>query len=377
MVIRIIWNGEKAKGSIVLYLARSRIFIYNIFIAKAYLLYAKNKEDLDKMKAYLAPGSRKLTVIDNLPQDDSFIKVKISSILPINDDVAVYEGKLNVKYPVVPCGLATAIISEDNEQYKLKRGQRVIINPYITKYETSEDFLDFPRYGFEENGFLCDFTAVPYENLILFPDGVKDDEAIFTYIIALALTVLSNMTIEEGSYIALVGDSILNLILAQLLRYYKTIPIFVSRDERYIKLAKKVGCYFVVNEIKENVIERIYEITGGRLAKHTIFNLNTGISTNFLHLITSYGGDCIIANASYRTLAKVNLDIGGILNKKLVIKGISDGIDEFPSAINLLAQKELSLTDIIDTKIAFSDVQVLFSTLSKSPSAYVCPIIKV
>jgi len=329
------------------------------------------------MKAYSASGNKKFKVIDEMPQDDSYIKVKISSIFPIHDDVAVYEGKLDVKYPLVPCGIATAIISEDNDEYGLKRGERVIINPYINKEETSEDFTDFPKFGFEENGFLCDFTAVPYENLILFPEGVKDDEAIFTYAISLALTVLSNMTIEEGSYIALVGDSVLNLILAQLLRYYRTIPIFVSRDNRYIKLAKKVGCYFVINEMKENVTERVYEITGGRLAKHTIYNLNTGISTNFLHLITGYGGDCIIANTSYRTLAKVNLDIGGILNKKLVIKGISDGIDEFPAAINILAQKELSLTDIIDTKIPFSDAPVLFSTLSKTPTTYVCPIIKV
>lgn len=329
------------------------------------------------MKAYSANGNKKLNIVDDFPSGESLVKVKINSIFPTLDDVAVYEGKLEVDYPIIPCGIVTAIISEDNTQYDLKRGQKVIVNPYIYGETEEGSFAYTAKYGFERNGFLCDFTAIPYENLIIYPEGIRDDEAIFAHPIALALSVLEQMRLEEGSYIALVGDSVLNLILAQLLKYYRAIPIFVSRDDRYIKLAKKAGCYFVVNEMKENVTERVYEITGGRLAKNTVFNLNTGISTNFLHLITSYGGDCIIANTSYRSLLNVSLDVSGILNKKLVVKGVSEVVNEFPAAINILAQKELLLTDIIDVKIPFNEVRVLFSTLSKSPTTYVCPIIKV
>lgn len=329
------------------------------------------------MKAYMTNGNKKFHIVDDLPADDALIKVKISSIFPIADDISVYEGKFDLEYPIVPCGIATAIVSEDYVDHGLKRGEKVIINPYIRKEEKEESFLNVARFGFDKNGFLCDFTAIPIDNIIPFPEGIKDDEAIFANTIALALSVINNMILEEGSYVALVGDSILNLILAQLLRYYRIIPIFISRDDRYSKLAKKAGCYFVINETKDNVTEKVFEITGGRLAKHTIFNLNTGISTNFLHLITGYGGDCIITNASHGSFARVSLDIGGILSKRLVIKGISEGKDEFPSAVNMLAQKQLSLTDMIDVKFNLDDVPILFATLSKAPTTYMCPIIKV
>lgn len=329
------------------------------------------------MKAYRANGNGEFEIYEiQEVYDPSLVKVKISSVIPSTTDVDVYQGKFAIDYPRVPGHMATAIISEDRPEFDLKRGAKVILNPYVLSSIDKEGISEIDRYGLNSDGFLRDFTAVPIDNIIPFPEEVKENEAIFTEIIAVALATVNSFELNKGDYIAIVGNSLLTNIIAQLALYYQAVPIYIAKDARFLDLASKCGIYYTINELEEDPYRRVHTITGGRLAEHTILHAKPGSTPNFLYTLTGRGGDCIVTSIN-PSFCRMEADISQISNKHLVMRGISNGADEINSAVNLLAQKVLKLPHYIDKTVSFEEVPVLFKELAVNRDCYICPLIRI
>ena len=106
------------------------------------------------MKLYRTNGNNEFEITESdASWEPGLVKLKISTILPTMTDIFVYQGKMNINYPVVPCRAATAIVSEDRPEYGLKRGAKVIINPYILSSADEEGYARIATYGIEADGF--------------------------------------------------------------------------------------------------------------------------------------------------------------------------------------------------------------------------------
>ena len=88
------------------------------------------------MKAYRihSPRTLKLDETEALPVGDNCVKLKnlICGITPA--DVAVYEGRLDVKYPIIPVRQCVGFVSEVGSNVKgIQRGNRVVTSPQARK----------------------------------------------------------------------------------------------------------------------------------------------------------------------------------------------------------------------------------------------------
>ncbi|MDD3947687.1 MAG: zinc-binding dehydrogenase [Clostridia bacterium] len=329
------------------------------------------------MKIYRAKGNNEFEILESEAiSDPEFVKLKISTVFPTQTDIHLFQGKLNIKYPIVPCHVVTAVVSEDRPEYGLKRGSKVIINPYVLSSADSEGYARVDTYGIDTDGFLRDFVALPAENIIPFPEDVKEEEALFTELVALALAGINTFELDKGDYIAVIGGSVLSNIICQLALYYQAIPIYICSDERHINIAEKCGIYYIVDETKEDTYQRVLNITGGRLADHTVLHAKAGVSPNFLHTLSARGGDCTIVSFT-PLLPRLETDISLIAQKQLKVQGVSCGCNEINSAVNMLAQKYLKFAPFIDKRVTFAEVPELFAELSENPIRYICPVIKV
>ncbi len=331
------------------------------------------------MKLYKATGEKifKETEAENNPPE-SYIKLKLGLILPSITDVAIFEGKAGVDYPRVPCRMATAVVSEDRDEYGLKLGAKVILNPYIDIDGDTESGYAPPRlYGIHEDGFLRDFISVPIDNIVPFPENVREEEGVFTDIVAIALKTIKSLKVKKGDYVAIIGGSVLNLIIAQLALYYQAIPILITSDEKYLELAKSSGVYYAVNEGEENVSQRVRNVTGGRMADHTVIQALSGVSPNYLYTITAEGGTSVIVSMHTAYTPKMECNISEIAAKNLIVTGVTHAREEFSAAINLLAQKILKFDGFIDKTVPLKDVQSLFEELSAEGASHTVAAIKV
>ena len=286
------------------------------------------------MKSYYATGDRMFKTVESESTAGELVRLKLSLIYPTLADVAVFEGKLGIDYPRIPCRLA-------------------------------------------EDGFLRDFIAVNADSIVPFPENVKEEEALFADIVAVALRVLGTFRLQKGDYVAIVGGSLLGVVVAQLALYYQAIPVLISSDERYLKLAEGCGVYYTVDELRDNVTQKLMSITGGRMADHTVLHAVPNIAPNFIHMLTASGGDCVIAGLNRSYLPKLEADISAIAAKNLTVKGVTNGKSEFNAAINLLAQKILKFDGFIDKTVPLADVQKLFEELGSDTQRYVAAVVKV
>lgn len=331
------------------------------------------------MKLYKATGDRffKEVECENNPPE-SFVKLKMSLICPTFTDVAVFEGKADVAYPRVPCRMATAIVSEDRDEYGLKLGGKVILNPYIDIDGDEESGYAPPElYGVDEDGFLRDFIALPPDNVVAFPENVKEEEAVFADTVAIALKTIKTLRLKKGDYVAVIGGSLLAVVTAELALYYQGIPILITSDARYLRIAEKAGIYYTVDESKENVTVRVKSITGGRMADHTVIQTLPNVSPNYLYNITAQGGTSVISGLHTSFAPRMECNISEIAAKNLTVSGVTAAREEFVAAINLLAQKIVNFDGFIDKVVPLKDAGKLFAELSDDPSRYVMPAIKV
>lgn len=330
------------------------------------------------MKLYTANGNKDFKIVEtenNAPEE--YVKLKVSLVYPTLSDLSVYEGKLDIDYPRVPCRLATAVVSEDRPEYGLKLGSRVLINPYLNPQTNEEEsYSDIDVYGIHADGFLRDFVSLPIDNVIPFPEEVKEDEAIFTDIVAVALKIINEIKPEKGEYIALIGGSLLMNVTAQLALYYQAIPIVISGDQRYLQLAEQSGVYYTVDERQEDVIKKVFSITGGRMADYTVQHAIDNMKGNFIYSLACRGGKCITATLNNAYIPRQEIDISLVAEKNLTVRGVSCGITEFNSAINFLAQKIIKFDGFIDKIVPLSESKELFEELSRDHNRYLCAVIR-
>lgn len=322
------------------------------------------------MNILRATGNREL-VSSVEDYKDSGVKVKIRHVMPTRTDVDMYRGKFNTKYPIAPCCMATAYVSEDSEELGLKQGATVLLNPYIVS-----DSLDKKVYGVNTDGFLRDFITVDENNIIQIPEEIDAEDVIFADYVGMAIAAFTKMNITRGDYIAIIGGGVVSLIAAQLAVYYQMVPIFIDSDARSIALAKQCGVFYTINTRDEDPKIRTLEITGGRMAEHTLMEARTSVVPHFAFSLAANEADAVII-APHGNYVKLETDLFPICQKNLRVFGVSEAEADFNSAVNIMAQGVLNFENYIDKQVPFDEAATLFAELDENPLQYVAPIIVV
>jgi len=280
----------------------------------------------------------------NAEIDDSSAKIKITKTAISSSDLAIYLGKAETAYPIVPCRIAAGLISEAPASSGLKKGERVVLSPYIKP--SGHNLEEIKYMGFHKDGYLGNYVIAPLEKVFPLPEGITDEQAVFAEYIALAINAVSTLAIESREYLAIVGANPLGLMLGQLANYYHIIPIIIDKSEEKLALAASYGITYCVNGEKQEPQQKVLEITGGKMADCTIFEGRSGQNAQLAFNLTAERGRVGIIGYN-STIAKMSADIRTILYKQLKVFGINNGCKEFSAAINLLANSVITIDGIV------------------------------
>lgn len=312
------------------------------------------------MKAWQIVGKEQLQLIERAQTvQPGQIKVRINKGAISSTDIAMYKGKSG-NLPLIPVKNAVGQVSETNELCGLKKGERVVINPYVLDEDAvldkhKEIVPDVKIMGVDTDGLLCDFAVIPNEKVCYLPEGITDNEAIFVEQIALGIKVLEALKVDKGQYVVILGASTFCNIIAQLAIYYQIIPILVDNDPAGLEKAENNGIYYTINPTLCSVTERVLEITGGEMAEYCVYDARNTMLPSYATGITKEGGTIVIAGSNY-FVEGMQLDLGDVLRKQHTVIGIKNGYGEIYSAINLLANKAVNTQNLIDGEISFDDV---------------------
>ena len=291
-------------------------------------------------------------------KDCAKIKLIRASICP--SDVALFQGKTEgVSLPITPCRIAVGLVSE-SEDIALRKGQRVMLSPY-TRLENGSYVIN----GLKENGYLGDYVYVPLHNIYTIPDGISDNSITFIEDIAMALNVIEKLDVEKTKYVMLYGCTTVNLIIAQLCIYYQAIPIIIDNDNARLSIAQEQGIYYCINYAEEEVLQKIREITSGKLVDYLI--LDSDICDEIgrmLHYVRVNGKVAIVGYD--KSVQSLKGDFSPVIKNNLTVYGINDGYGEIETAINMLATETVNVDKMIDSIEDIADIQTTLSNLAKT-----------
>lgn len=271
-------------------------------------------------------------------------KVKIIRSSIDNSDIFAYTRKKAVS--IVPSSSAAGLISECPTG-EFKSGQRVFLS---CSGRSGSDGAS--------GGYLRDYVNVSTDYIYELPDVIADNDIVFIDSIAKACNLIDKLEIKPAQTVIINGVSVINLIIAQLLRYHQALPIMIDSDDEKLGLAQDLGVDFIINSSQENVPYMVKSFTSGKMASALVVDLDILSDMDELPYCLAMGGKIALINAN-SALKCYKIDFINILNKELSIFGIKDGDGKVSMAINLLAMEKVRVSPLIGDVVGFSEVPQL------------------
>lgn len=264
--------------------------------------------DANMMKAAVLKEYFHDHVIEEIPipkpgYKEVLVKVMASALCA--SDMHIQDGKLpTVRLPFVPGHEMAGIVYELGEGCEMVAlGDHVVSRLDIPcgtcrfcKMGRTNICRSLIRLGFERNGSLEQFCAVPEENLIVIKEDLPFEQAaVIPDAIACMYHTIKNIgKVRAGDKICIMGIGGLGLHGVQIAKYFGADVISTSRKDEKLALAQALGSEFVVNTAKENLIEAVRDITDGEMCDVVFDNIGIQDSIADACRICRPGGTVVV-----------------------------------------------------------------------------------
>lgn len=327
------------------------------------------------MKAWTITEDRKLELVTEAgrPADPGCVKIKISHVLVSNVDLNAFTREGGHR-PVIPGGSCCGMVVETGEGVRdLERGDRVFVGPDRFCGECPE--CKAGRYASCENvsyrgsdcdGFIRDFAVVRAEDCTKLPERISDKEAVFLDYISTAVDIMSTLNAEKGEHIAISGAGALGCILAQVALYYQAVPILVDIDAEFLAKAAAMGVYYTVNTVENDARTKIFHITGGKMAECAVHIATAGSSVARTLSFAGRGGRVVVVGRK-DCHSDLTCSLVPVVANELTVMGVTGAEKSTQTAINMLANKAVTVLPLITVQTTFDEVPEVFAQAAATP----------
>jgi threonine dehydrogenase-like Zn-dependent dehydrogenase len=189
------------------------------------------------------------------------------------------------------------------------------------------------------DGAFAEYVAVPLTNLHRVPDNIGDEEAVFTEPLAAAFEILTQVQVNPGDEILVLGDGKLGNLCAQVLARTGAKVTALGKHEDKLKLIKKAGARTVLlKDWQPRTYDIVVEATGSASGLELAISAVRPRGTLVLK--------STIAGVHQVALAPV------VINEITVI---GSRCGPFADALEALAERRIAVTPLIENLYRLKD----------------------
>lgn len=315
---------------------------------------------------------RTLTLCESAPcalTEVNNTKVKIEHILYNPDCHEQYNsGTATVE---VPCSYAVGVVSETLDNTMLTKMDRVLLEPAIpcgTCYNCANNnkhlCANACELGRTCDGVLSNFVDVPASQLHKLPDQLSYEQALVVPYVSLGINIMDMLQLRKGEHVAVLASSRMGLIIAQLISYYKAVPILISNDTNLLDIAKNnLGIFYTFNSDTTDINREIQIVTGGRMCSEVVYLANSGYAIDKCLETASRGATICVCGDSP---TDSSLSVATITNHRLTINGVYSDAGNYQTAINLIITGQTNIDDIVLPHIPFASADTLIAEIDNN-----------
>ncbi|MGO4544182.1 zinc-binding dehydrogenase [Paenibacillus sp. 2TAB23] len=193
------------------------------------------------------------------------------------------------------------------------------------------------------------------------------------------ITVLRGAAPEAGDFGIIMGAGPMGLWAIQALSGKLLAGLIaVDIDDEKLALAKRYGATHTINAKREQVPERINEITNGHLADFVIEGTGSVSVINDCIQLLKYGRGRLVLMSAYKSAGSIDMET--VINKSIEIRATHPGyslneVDDQRRAVSLLNNGVFQMDQIISHVFELADIQKAFESLEKRPPGYLKGIV--
>ncbi|UCG36383.1 MAG: zinc-binding dehydrogenase [Candidatus Bathyarchaeota archaeon] len=314
------------------------------------------------------------TSIPEIRDNDVLIRIESAAICNATD-LHFLKGEIpEIEYPLPPgkpgheC--SGEVVEVGNNVDKTHVGERVVpgplyalpcgICPYCIagKQELCED----PK---EIDLAYSEYLAIPVRYCYRLPENVPYDEAALIDLLACAIHGMKRAEFSVGESVVIIGQGPAGLLLTQLSKL-AGVDQLVACDiqESRLVMSRKLGADYTVNASKENLSERVSDLSGQKGFDVAIDAVGTPIVAAQAIKTIKPGGRLLVFGFHLKPAC---IDMAQVFSKELEIKASFRTVGEldYRLAIDLASSEKIDLKTLITHVMPLEQLQQALKLIDK------------
>ena len=233
--------------------------------------------------------------------DDVLLEVKLAGLC--GTDVAILEGRHPATEGVIMGHEYTGRVMKIGRAVRhVKVGDKVVVDPnikcghcYYCRTGHQNFCENITTLGIFRDGGIARYNVAPASAVYKLPDDMRWNDTVLIEPVSCVVNGISQACVKHGDTIVIIGAGPMGLIWTQLVKARGVGCIIVSDPiDKRLSFAKKMGATLIVNSKKENLVERVKEVTDGRLANIAVEVVGNSVTVAQALDCIGYGGTALL-----------------------------------------------------------------------------------
>lgn len=238
----------------------------------------------------------------------------------------------------------------------LRAGDRVAVNPCLVCGQCAwcrtgrrNHCARLATIGLSRDGAFAPLVAVPAYGCHAVPDAVSDEQAAVVEPLSVAVHACRRARLGPGERVAVVGAGPIGLLVVQVARAFggAVVAVVEPREDRR-RLARTVGAETLLDPATGDAGRALADLTEGQRADVVFECVGNPSAFATALKVAGKGGRVVVVGLLPET---VPLNALQLLSHEKELIGSSAYVDEFPQAIDLLAQGQVRVDPLLTGRV--------------------------
>jgi len=303
-----------------------------------------------------------------VPKDNEAL-IKVYCIGICGSDVHYYEhgriGRYVVKEPIIlGHELAGEVVEVGKQVSNIAVGDRVAVEPGVTcgqcdycksgRYNLCPDvvFLATPPV----NGAWAEYIVMPSDYLFILPDAMSYEEGAMLEPLSVGFHAMMRGKVQPFDRVLITGLGPIGLLAGQAAKLFGVSEIYGTDVVPFRRqLAMEMGFTAALDPVKENVGQRLNELTNGYGV--TLVVESSGNARAMADTIKWVRRGGRIVFVGLPADSAIPMDMGQFIDGEIDAYGVFRYANTYPAAIQALQHSSLDIEKIVTHRFALTDTQ--------------------
>jgi 2-desacetyl-2-hydroxyethyl bacteriochlorophyllide A dehydrogenase len=330
------------------------------------------------MKAIVIHAPEEISVkeVSNPERREDEVLIRVRGMGICGSDIGAYKG-INplVTYPrIIGHEIAGEVLEAPSGETEMIPGDRVVIEPYVycgkcypCMNQRTNCCENLTVRGVHIDGGMSEFCVHPRRLVHKAPANVSWKHLAMVEPLTIAVHAVKRARLAKGEHLVVTGSGPIGLLAAQVALVIGAVPIVVDPLDERLAFARLLGISHGINPVKESAIERIKEITGGRMAEAVVEASGSDAAIRSSIDYVAYSGRIVLVGWPK---GEVSLMTAMFTKKELDVMGSRNSFRDFPESIDLIAGNKIDVDSLVTRTVSFEEIPAAVKEIAAYPEKF-------